>query len=172
MAIIPAIEEWRSPAKANSLWILLNIVADFIIFSFPAFLVYASSFWLRNVKKWHIKGIKDFVTKAFWLHIGRLIKTFVPSILVIISLYLLGALIRGDIGPVVPDKTELKEYCYLLGVFITSLLFGFADLFESTNTENALVRKSKETIEIHDKERNQQLLENNLREIRRQQFRR
>lgn len=135
---------------------LIYVISNFIIFTVPAFLVYASSATLNNIPKfkWNSKSkIKSFY--FFVKHCIKLVGRFSPYAIVFLVLYMVAALIRGDVST--DDSKSLIDYGYFVGVIITSLLFGFRDREitenqkQTYNTEVQILQKKVKTLKKENK---------------------
>ncbi|WP_312507414.1 hypothetical protein [Lysinibacillus sp.] len=105
------------------------IVANFIIFTFPAFLVYKSG-ELSNKQK---KITANNKLLAFFKKTIFFLKNVIPIIIVFLALYLIAAGYRGDIFT--DSLSELTDYGYCIGVIVTAMLFGFRDLKDVEDTQ-------------------------------------
>lgn len=129
----------------NIFWLiaasLIYIAANFIIFTFPAFLVYKSGELSNKLKKNSIKRT------VF------LLKKVLPITFFFCLFYLIAAGIRGDIFT--NSLAELTDYGYCIGVIVTAMLFGFRDLNDVEVTqqkhENELVEMKKSLSEYEAK---------------------
>lgn len=107
----------------------IYIIANFIIFTFPAFLVYKAGELSNRQKKiaTNNKFLTIFRKTVFF------IKHVIPITIFFLALYLIAAGIRGDIFT--NSLHELTDYGYCIGVIVTAMLFGFGDLKDVEDTQ-------------------------------------
>ncbi|WP_264989083.1 hypothetical protein [Lysinibacillus piscis] len=111
-------------SERSSFWIiissLLYLISNFIIFTFPAFLVYKAGELSKRNKK-------------FTWTVLKLIRNAIPTLLFFLISYFIAAIIRGDIFT--DSLTALTDYGYCIGVIVTAMLFGFKDLNDVEHTQ-------------------------------------
>lgn len=115
---------------------ILYIIANVIIFTIPALLVYKAAGILSNTEKyvWNSTNTTFLINIGFFLkRVLILIKSFFLTALFYLLIYMIGAFLRGDIFS--PNGTKITDYGYTIGVIITALFFGFRDLRDVENTQ-------------------------------------
>jgi len=121
---------------------IIYIIANFIIFTFPALFVYKSGDLSNKQKK--ITANNKFLTK--FKRTVFFIVIVIPIIIFFLASYLIAAGIRGDIFTV--NLPGLTDYGYCLGVIVTALLFGFEDI---KDVEDNQQKHDCELKEVEDK---------------------
>lgn len=111
--------------------LIIYFLANFVIFTFPAFLVNkAGEFSKNNKKNVHATKIKYFVK---FKSLKEFIKIILPIALFYVVFYMIAAYFRGDIFTT--TGTRLTDFGYCIGVIVTAVFFGFKDIKDVEDTQ-------------------------------------
>lgn len=123
-----------------------------MLYLLSLFLVYKATKIISKTHefKWKSNDGKFNNMSRFIKHLVKLCFNFFPVAFVFLVIYMIAALVRGDVSI---ENVVITDYGYFVGVIITALFFGFRDSSENNRNIESINQKENELKELQSKYR-------------------